>query len=79
MHLVEKIASKMKETKKKKSFESLKLVAQNVTFANNVLKLLAPVTAHLKKHVSQNVKGRLENMLHSLAAGIESNPSVDSD
>ncbi|KAI5395392.1 hypothetical protein KIW84_061828 [Lathyrus oleraceus] len=74
---VEKIASKMKETKKKKSFESLKLVAQNVTFKNNALKLLAQVTAHLKKHVSQNVKGRLENMLHSIAAGIESNPSVD--
>ncbi|CAK8567091.1 unnamed protein product [Lathyrus sativus] len=74
---VEKIASKMKETKKKKSFESLKLVAQNVTFKNNALKLLAPVTSHLKKHVSQNVKGRLENMLHSIAAGIESNPSVD--
>ncbi|CAI8597993.1 unnamed protein product [Vicia faba] len=74
---VEKIASKMKETKKKKSFESLKLVAQNVTFKNNALKLLAPVTTHLKKHVTQNVKGRLENMLHSIAAGIESNPSVD--
>ncbi|XP_058787152.1 uncharacterized protein LOC131661580 [Vicia villosa] len=74
---VEKIASKMKETKKKKSFESLKLVAQNVTFKNNALKLLAPVTTHLKKHVTQNIKGRLENMLHSIAAGIESNPSVD--
>ncbi|CAI8600436.1 unnamed protein product [Vicia faba] len=69
---VEKIASKMKETKKKKSFESLKLVAQNVTFKNNALKLLAPVTTHLKKHVTQNVKGRLENMLHSIAAEIMS-------
>ncbi|XP_058732408.1 U3 small nucleolar RNA-associated protein 20-like isoform X2 [Vicia villosa] len=87
---VEKIASKMKETKRKKSFESLKLVAQNITFKNYALKpcqnkkqknyalkLLAPVTAHLKKHVTQNVKGRLENMLHSIAAGIESNPSVN--
>ncbi|KAL5061396.1 hypothetical protein RYX36_033000 [Vicia faba] len=87
---VEKIASKMKETKRKKSFESLKLVAQNITFKNYALKpcqkkkqknyalkLLAPVTAHLKKHVTQNVKGRLENMLHSIAAGIESNRSVN--
>ena len=74
---VEKIASKMKETKKKTSFESLKFVAQNVTFKSCALKLLAPVTAHLQKHVTQNVKGKLENMLHSIAAGIESNPSVD--
>ncbi|RHN69146.1 hypothetical protein MtrunA17_Chr3g0121561 [Medicago truncatula] len=74
---VEKIASKMKETKKKTSFESLKFVAQNVTFKSCALKLLAPMTAHLQKHVTQNVKGKLENMLHSIAAGIESNPSVD--
>ncbi|XP_004492742.1 uncharacterized protein [Cicer arietinum] len=74
---VEKIASKMKETRRKKSFETLKLVAQNVTFKSHALKLLAPVTAHLQKHVTQNVKGKLENMLHSIAAGIESNPSVD--
>ncbi|XP_045811204.1 small subunit processome component 20 homolog isoform X1 [Trifolium pratense] len=74
---VEKIASKMKETKKKMSFESLKLVAQNVTFKSYALKLLAPVTAHLQKHVIQSVKGKLETMLHSIAAGIESNPSVD--
>lgn len=74
---VEKIASKMKETRRKKSFESLKLVAQNVTFKSNALKLLAPVTSHLQKHVTPNVKGKLENMLHHIATGIESNPSVD--
>lgn len=74
---VEKIASKMKETRMKKSFESLKLVAQNVTFKSYALKLLAPVTAHLQKHVTPNVKGKLENMLHHIATGIESNPSVD--
>jgi U3 small nucleolar RNA-associated protein 20 len=74
---VEKIASKMKETKRKTSFESLKLVAQNVTFKSNALKLLGPVTTHLQKHVTQSVKGKLENMLHCIAAGIESNPSVD--
>jgi len=74
---VEKIASKMKETRRKKSFESLKLVAQNVTFKSYALKLLAPVTSHLQKHITPNVKGKLENMLHHLATGIESNPSVD--
>jgi U3 small nucleolar RNA-associated protein 20 len=74
---VEKIASKMKETKKKMSFESLRLVAQNVTFKEYAQKLLLAVTAHSQKHVTQTVKGKLENMLLSIAAGIESNPSVD--
>ncbi|KAJ1406609.1 Down-regulated-in-metastasis protein [Sesbania bispinosa] len=74
---VEKIAAKMKETRRKKSFESLKLVAQNITFKSYALKLLSPVTAHLQKHITPNVKGKLENMLHHIAAGIESNPSVD--
>ncbi|RDY00034.1 Small subunit processome component 20-like protein, partial [Mucuna pruriens] len=74
---VEKIASKMKETRRKKSFESLKLVAQNVTFKSYALKLLAPVTAHLQKQITPNVKGKLENMLHHIATGIESNLSVD--
>nr|KYP57020.1 U3 small nucleolar RNA-associated protein 20 [Cajanus cajan] len=74
---VEKIASKMKETRTKKSFESLKLVAQNVTFKTYALKLLAPVTAHLQKHITSSVKGKLENMLHHIATGIENNPSVD--
>ncbi|XP_027334628.1 small subunit processome component 20 homolog isoform X2 [Abrus precatorius] len=74
---VQKIAAKMKETRRKKSFESLTLVAQNVTFKSYAPKLLAPVTAHLQKHITPNVKGKLENMLCHIAAGIESNPSVD--
>ncbi|MCH80984.1 small subunit processome component 20-like protein [Trifolium medium] len=74
---VEKIASKMKETKRKTSFESLKLVAQNVTFKICALELLEQVTSHLQKHVTQTVEGKLENMLRSIAAGIESNPSVE--
>ncbi|KAK8473806.1 hypothetical protein PHAVU_001G253000 [Phaseolus vulgaris] len=74
---VEKIASKMKETRRKKSFESLKLVAQNVTFKSYAWNLLAPVTSHLQKHITPKVKGKLENMLHHMATGIESNPSVD--
>ncbi|KAE9587003.1 hypothetical protein Lalb_Chr23g0269101 [Lupinus albus] len=77
---VEKIASKMKETRMKKSFESLKLVAQNVTFktmTGSDPKLLEPVKDHLQKHITPNVKAKLENMLHHIGAGIESNPSVD--
>ncbi|MED6164655.1 hypothetical protein PIB30_092272, partial [Stylosanthes scabra] len=66
---VEKIAAKMKETRRKKSFESLKLVAQNITFKSCALKLLAPVTTHLQKHVTPTVKAKLENMLLHIAAG----------
>ncbi|KAL6569638.1 hypothetical protein OROMI_014152 [Orobanche minor] len=74
---VDKIASKMKETRKQKSYETLKLIAQNITFKTHALKLLSPVTAHLQKQLTQNVKLKLENMLNHIAAGIESNPSVN--
>ncbi|KAI4344960.1 hypothetical protein L6164_012132 [Bauhinia variegata] len=74
---VEKIAGKMKETRKNKSFETLKLIAQNVTFKSHALKLLAPVTARLQKHFSPKVRAKLENMLHHIAAGVECNPSVE--
>ncbi|XP_051119137.1 uncharacterized protein LOC127243259 [Andrographis paniculata] len=74
---VDKIASKMKETRKQKSFETLKLIAQNVTFKTHALKLLSPVTAHLQKQLTPKVKLKLENMLNHIAAGIECNPSVN--
>lgn len=74
---VEKLASKMKETRKQKSFETLKLIAQSITFKSHALKLLRPVTDHMKKHLSPKVKTKLENMLTSVAAGFESNPSVN--
>ncbi|XP_057982940.1 uncharacterized protein LOC131167895 isoform X2 [Malania oleifera] len=74
---VEKIASKMKETRKNKSFESLKLIAQHVTFKSHAFKLLSPVTTHLQKHLTAKMKSRLETMLSHIAAGIEGNPSVD--
>lgn len=74
---VEKIASKMKETRKKKSFETLKLIAQNITFKSYAPKLLAPVTTHMQKNITPKVKAKLENMLQHIAAGIECNPSVD--
>ncbi|KAG8377667.1 hypothetical protein BUALT_Bualt08G0056700 [Buddleja alternifolia] len=74
---VEKIASKMKETRKQKSYETLKLIAQSVTFKTHALKLLSPVTAHLHKQLTQKEKSKLESMLNHIAAGIECNPSVD--
>lgn len=74
---VDKIASKMKETRKRKSFETLKLISQNVTFKTHALKLLLPVSVHLQKHLTPKVKSKLETMLNNIAAGIESNPSVN--
>nr|GLL39955.1 small subunit processome component 20 homolog [Ipomoea trifida] len=74
---VEKIASKMKETKKQKSYETLKLIAQNITFKTHALKLLLPVTVHLQKQLTPKVKTKLENMLNHISSGIQSNPSVN--
>lgn len=74
---VEKIASKMKETRKQKSFETLKLIAQSVTFKSYALKILSPVTSQLQKHPTPKVKAKLESMLSHIAAGIECNPSVN--
>ncbi|XVF29034.1 hypothetical protein REPUB_Repub15cG0084600 [Reevesia pubescens] len=74
---VDKIASKMKETRKCKSFEALKLIAQKITFKIHALKLLSPVTTHLQKHLTPKVKAKLENMLKHIADGIEGNPSVN--
>ncbi|OMO49638.1 Down-regulated-in-metastasis protein [Corchorus capsularis] len=74
---VEKIASKMKETRNCKSFETLKLIAQSVTFKIHALKLLSPVTNHLQKHLTPKVKSKLENILRHIADGIECNPSVN--
>ncbi|MBA0664450.1 hypothetical protein Goklo_004447, partial [Gossypium klotzschianum] len=74
---VDKIASKMKETRKCKSFETLKLIAQSITFKIHALKLLSPVTSHLQKHLTPKVKSKLENMLKHIADGIECNQSVN--
>ncbi|KAL3622254.1 hypothetical protein CASFOL_033665 [Castilleja foliolosa] len=74
---VDKIASKMKETRKQKSFDTLKLIAQCITFKTHALKLLSPVTVHLQKQLTQKVQFKLENMLKHIADGIECNPSVN--
>ncbi|KAL7595784.1 hypothetical protein Lser_V15G29528 [Lactuca serriola] len=74
---IEQIASKMKETRKKKSFETLKLIAQNVTFKTHALKLMSPVTRHLQKQLTPKLKSKLETMLQHIASGIECNPTVN--
>ncbi|KAG5254304.1 U3 small nucleolar RNA-associated protein [Salix suchowensis] len=74
---VEKLASKMKETRKQKSFETLKMIAQNITFKTHALKLLSPVRTRMLKHLTPKVKPKLESMLNHIAAGFEHNPSAD--
>lgn len=75
---VEKIASKMKETKKRMSFETLKLIAQSITFRTDLLKkLISPVSSHLQKQLTPKLKTKLEMMLHNIALGIECNPSTE--
>lgn len=74
---VEKIASKMKETRKQKSYDTLKLISQSITFKTRALKLLAPILKHLQKQLTPKVKSKLENMLSHIAAGIQCNPSVN--
>lgn len=74
---VEKIASKMKETKKRMSFETLKLISQSITFRTHSLKLILPISAHLRKHLTPKLRTKLETMLHSIALGIECNPSTE--
>ncbi|KAF6153049.1 hypothetical protein GIB67_034771 [Kingdonia uniflora] len=73
---IEKIASKLKETRKQKSFETLTLIAQNVTFDTHSFKLLSPVKANLQKHLTSKLKIKLMKMLDHIATGIESNPSA---
>ena len=75
---VEKIASKMKETKKRMSFDTLKLIAQSITFSQHSLKkLISPVSSHLQKQLTPKLKTKLEMMLHNIALGIECNPSTE--
>ncbi|KAF8097526.1 hypothetical protein N665_0286s0035 [Sinapis alba] len=70
-------ASKMKETRKRMSFETLKLISENVTFREHALKLLSPVTFQLRRHLTPKIKSNLEKMLKQIAVGIEGNLSVD--
>ncbi|KAL3506471.1 hypothetical protein ACH5RR_031853 [Cinchona calisaya] len=72
---VDKFAAKKKETRKQKSFETLKLVAQSITFRTHAVQLLSLVTVHLQKQLTPKLKSKLENMLDHIAVGIGLNPS----
>ncbi|XP_020586518.1 small subunit processome component 20 homolog [Phalaenopsis equestris] len=73
---VEKIALKMKETRKSKSFDTLKLISQNITFRTHAMKLLSPIHKHIEKNLTPKIKRRLEIILFHIASGIECNPSA---
>ncbi|KAK8959123.1 hypothetical protein KSP40_PGU003577 [Platanthera guangdongensis] len=73
---VEKIASKMKETKKTKSFETFKLISQSITFKTHALKLLSAINKHIQNHLTPKMKRKLEIILLHIASGIECNPSA---
>ncbi|KAL1196251.1 hypothetical protein V5N11_000524 [Cardamine amara subsp. amara] len=70
-------SKKKKETITCKSLETLKLIAENVTFRSHVLKLLSPISAQLESPLTTKLKSILEEMLKYIAAGIEANLSVD--
>ncbi|KAJ3672155.1 hypothetical protein LUZ60_006876 [Juncus effusus] len=74
---VDKIAGKMKETKKRMSFETLRLISQNVTFRTEASRLLSPVSARFTRHLTPGLKGKIEMALHEISIGLESNPSAE--
>ncbi|CAH8334303.1 unnamed protein product [Eruca vesicaria subsp. sativa] len=68
---------KKMETSKRKSLDTVKLIAENVTFKRHALTLLSLVTRHLERPMTSKLKSKLGDILKHIAAGIESNPSVD--
>ncbi|KAG0488446.1 hypothetical protein HPP92_007018 [Vanilla planifolia] len=76
---VGKIASKMKETRRNKSFETLKLISQSITFKTLAIRLLSRICKHMEQHLTPKTKRKLEIMLLNIASGIECNPSVQTD
>ncbi|KAG0488452.1 hypothetical protein HPP92_007263 [Vanilla planifolia] len=76
---VGKIASKMKETRRNKSFETLKLISQSITFKTHAIRLLSRICKHMEQHLTPKTKRKLEIMLLNIASGIECNPSVQTN
>lgn len=73
---VEKIAFKMKETRSSKSFESLQLIARNITFSTHACTLLVPVRHNLHRTLAPKEKVKIESMLRYLATGLQVNASL---
>ena len=76
---VEAIAIKMKETKHMRSFESMRLVAQVISFPTQVPTILGPVRKNLPKTFSPKNRVKVETMLKQIALGLQSNPSVSQE
>jgi U3 small nucleolar RNA-associated protein 20 len=76
---VEAIAIKMKETKHMRSFESMRLIAQVITFPTQVPTMLGPVRRNLPKTFSPKNRVKVETMLKQIALGLQLNSSVSQE
>lgn len=74
---VDKIASKMKETRKKMSFETIQLISQNISFKTHAKKMLAAIKVYLSRQVTAKEKTKIGNILHHIISGFKHNPSVE--
>ncbi|KAH7288543.1 hypothetical protein KP509_31G030600 [Ceratopteris richardii] len=73
---VEKMAGKMKEIKRSGSYESLKLVAEFISFDVHSVTIFQAVRKRLKDTLDAKTKGKIERVLRQLAVGIEQNLSL---
>jgi len=73
---VEKIAFKVKETRSTKSFESLQLIPQIITFSMNSNTLLVHVRCNLHITLTPKEKVKIDSMLHYLATNLQANTSL---
>jgi U3 small nucleolar RNA-associated protein 20 len=76
---VEAIAIKMKETKHMRSFESMRLIAQVITFPTQVPTMLGPVRRNPPKTFSPKNRVKVETMLKQIALGLQLNSSVSQE
>ncbi|KAJ4916552.1 ARM repeat superfamily protein [Raphanus sativus] len=66
------------ENRKSRSVDTLRLIAENVTFRSHASKLLSLVTRQRRQGpMTSKLKSTLEDMLKHIATGFEGNPSVD--
>ncbi|CAM6068321.1 unnamed protein product [Sphagnum tenellum] len=73
---VEAIAGRMKETRHVRSFESVRLISQVITFPSQVPVMLNIVRRNLHQSLTPKGKVKIEMMLKHIALGFQSNPSV---
>eukprot|EP00850_Spirogloea_muscicola_P013633 SM000093S24444 [mRNA] locus=s93:494111:510484:+ [translate_table: standard] len=73
---VDAIASKMKETRHMRSFDSLRLLSQAVDFQKSGSRLLGPVRASVARSSAKpGTKAKLKEMLRQIAIGVQANPT----